>query len=273
MTDALPLWPDGIPASGIDPTCSDAERIAFVPTLEPVVVGSPGESRPAVVVLPGGGYHTHAAHECAPIARWLGGLGFATFVCRYRVAPHLHPAPLRDAERGIRIVRTRAHEWGVDPQRIGVLGFSAGGHCAATVSCFGQPGQPEHPDVIERVSGRPDATVLCYAVISFQPWGRHVGSMANLLGGNPDAALIRQLSLETAVTEQHPPTFLWSTVDDQVVSVFHSLHYAGALRRNNVPFAMHLYPNGPHGMGLAEQDSQVGGWKTACGDWFRSLGW
>lgn len=267
-----PLWPAGIPASGIDPSCTDEARLGFIPTIEPIVTGAPGEARPAVVVLPGGEYWTHADHEGAPVAQWLGSLGLAAVVARYRVYPHRHPGPLMDAERAIRTVRANAAAWGIDAKRVAVLGFSAGGHCAATVSCLGQPGRPDHPDVIERENGRPDAAVLCYPVISFQPWG-HAGSREALLGKNPDPELIRQLSLETAVSASTPPTFLWSTGDDPGVSIFNSLHYAGALRRHSVPFAMHVYPTGRHGLGLATDDAHVSKWTSACADWFRSLGW
>lgn len=272
MSAPEPLWPDGIPPSGIDPTCDDAARRDFVPTIEAVAPGARGEKRPAIVVLPGGGYGCHADHEGAPIAQWLHSLGLAAVVAKYRVWPHRHPGPLMDAERAVRTVRARADEWGVDSNRVGILGFSAGGHCAASCACLGQPGKPDHPDAVERFSGRPDAAILCYAVLSLQPWS-HNGTRDNLLGKGADAELVRQMSLENAVHDRHPPTFLWSTADDQAVSIFNSFHYAGALRRNGVPFAMHVYPNGPHGMGLAEKDAHVARWTAACADWLKSLGW
>jgi acetyl esterase/lipase len=270
MTDPIPLWPDGIPAVGTDPSCSDAERLAFVPTLTPVRVG--GDPRPAVVVLPGGGYWKHAPHESEPVAEWLASLGLATFVCRYRLHPVRHPGPLQDAQRALRLVRHRAAAWGVDPQRVAVLGFSAGGHLGATVSCLGQPGQTDHPDAVERQNGRPDAAVLCYPVISFQPWS-HSGSRKVLLGDNPGQDQLNLLSLENQVTERTCPTFLWHTSDDAGVSVHNSLHYAAALRRANVPFALHVYPKGRHGLGMAEQDPEVCRWTSACADWLRGLGW
>lgn len=272
MTDTLPLWPDGAPSSGIDPACTDELRLAARPTLTPVATGTADAPRPAIVVLPGGGYMGLAPHEAEPVAEWLGSLGLAAFVCRYRVWPNRHPAPLHDAERAIRTVRARAAEWGVDAKRVGILGFSAGGHCAASVSCLGQPGKPDHPDAIERENGRPDAAVLCYPVISFQPWS-HVGSRDNLLGKGADPELLRQLSLENAVHDRVPPTFLWSTADDAGVTVFNSLHYAGALRRHGVPFAMHIYPTGRHGLGLAQDLPHVRDWTTACASWLRALGW
>lgn len=272
MTEPLPLWPAGVPSAGLDPSCTDQARLDAVPTLTPVVRGAPGESRPAMIVLPGGGYRNLAPHEAEPVAEWLGSLGLATAVCRYRVWPNRHPAPLHDAERAIRLMRANAEAWGLDARRVGVLGFSAGGHLAASVSCLGQPGRPDHPDAIERHSGRPDAAVLCYPVISFQPWS-HVGSREALLGKDADPELLRQLSLENAVHDRVPPTFLWSTADDQGVSVFNSFHYAGALRRHNVPFAMSIYPTGRHGLGLAQDVPHVRDWTAACAAWLKSLGW
>ncbi len=272
MTEPIPLWPTGVPSVGIDPTCTDRALLEAVPMLTPVVTGAPGEKRPAIVVLPGGGYSHHADHEGVPVAEWLGSLGLAAVVCRYRVWPNRHPGPLHDAERAIRMVRANAEAWGIDATRVGVLGFSAGGHCAASVSCLGQPGRPDHPDAVERFSGRPDAAVLCYPVVSFQPWS-HGCSRDNLLGKAADPELVRQLSLENAVHDRVPPTFLWSTADDGGVSVFNSLHYAGALRRHGVPFAMHIYPTGNHGLGLAKNVPHVADWTAACASWLKSLGW
>ena len=272
MTEPIALWPAGVPSAGIDPSCTDPARLAAVPNLTPVAVGEPGERRAAIIVLPGGGYQNLAPHEAEPVAEWLASLGLAGLVCRYRVWPNRHPAPLQDAERAIRLVRANADAWGIDANRVGVLGFSAGGHCAASVSCLGQPGRPDHPDAVERHSGRPDAAVLCYPVISFQSWS-HTGSRDNLLGAGADPELVRQLSLENAVHDRVPPTFLWSTSDDAAVSVFNSFHYAGALRRNGVPFAMSIYPTGRHGLGLASDVPHVADWTGACAAWLRSLGW
>ncbi len=272
MTASIPLWPDGAPPTGLDPACTDVARLDQQPTLTPVTTGPAGGLRPAVIVLPGGGYNVLAPHEAEPIAEWLGSLGLASFVCRYRVWPNRHPAPLHDAERALRLVRARAAEWGVDPKRVAVLGFSAGGHCAATVSCHGQPGQPDHADPIERQNGRPDAAILCYPLISLQPWS-HAGSRERLLGRDADPELVRQLSLEFAVHDRCPPTFMWSTGDDTATPIFNNLHYAAALRRHGVPFALHIYPTGRHGLGLAQDVPHVRDWTGACASWLRSLGW
>lgn len=217
----------------------------------------------AVIICPGGGYAVRADHEGEPVAHWLNGIGLAAFVLHYRVAPARHPAPLRDAQRAIRLVRYRAREWNVDPARIAILGFSAGGHLAATAATSWDSGDPKANDPIERVSSRPDVLVLCYPVVSFGDRA-HIGSMHNLLGDDPPAELRSRLSAETQVTADTPPTFLWHTADDSAVSVDHSLLFAAALASRNVPFALHVYPRGVHGLGLAEDDPEVHSWTAHC---------
>lgn len=218
---------------------------------------------PAIVVLPGGGYRSLAPHEAEPIAGWLQGLGLAAFVLRYRVAPNRHPAPLDDVRMALRTVRERADEWHVDAARVGVLGFSAGGHLAASAATL-----------LARDGGLeagPDLAVLGYAVISFERYP-HQGSVTNLLGESPDPELLHQLSLETRVGAGTPPTFLWHTAADAAVAVEHSLLFAGALAEHGVPFGLHVYPDGRHGLGLAEGE-EAEGWTPACAAWLRGLGW
>ncbi|MFC4809401.1 alpha/beta hydrolase [Paenibacillus sp. GCM10023250] len=257
----IELWPEGAPfaAGG-----ADEDRPALTPY---PATGA----KSAVIVCPGGGYGMRAAHEGEPIARWLNGLGIAAFVLRYRVAPYKHPSPLLDAQRAIRCVRLRAEEYGIDPERIGILGFSAGGHLAASAATLYETGRPDADDPAERLSSRPNAAILCYPVISMGPDG-HAGSRANLLGPEPDAALIERLSAERQVTPDTPPTFLWHTSDDSVVPVENALLFASALRRAGVPFDLHVYEKGPHGMGLAEDDPHVSTWTAVCGEWLKRIG-
>jgi acetyl esterase/lipase len=224
-----------------------------------------------MVVCPGGGYRTRAAHEGAPVARWLNGLGVAAFVLDYRVAPHRHPAPLRDAQRAIRLVRHGLPGGGGPFERVGILGFSAGGHLAATSGTQYDRGAPGADDPVERASCRPDALVLCYPVISFGEH-RHHGSMVNLLGDGAPEELRRTLSAETRVTADTPPAFLWHTADDAGVPVENSLLFASALRRHGVPFALHVYPRGRHGLGLAEDDPVAGSWTGLCAHWLATEG-
>jgi acetyl esterase/lipase len=255
----LPLWPEVPHGAAGDP-----------PRLTPFLLDGPGP-HPAIVVCPGGGYRRRADHEGAPIARWLNGLGIAAIVLDYRVAPHRHPAPLDDARRAIQTVRARAAEWRVDPARVGLLGFSAGGHLAATAGTQFVGGDPVAADPVERQSSRPDLLVLCYPVITFGP-ERHEGSMLNLLGDDPPEEWRRALSAEQQVTRDTPPTFLWHTAEDGSVPVANSLLFARALADVDVPFAFHVFPKGRHGLGLAADDPIVGTWTTLCAAWLRDQG-
>lgn len=259
----VPLW------SG-EPPRFDSNREQEAPSLTPYLVAA---NRPygAVIVCPGGGYQGRAAHEGEPVARWLNSAGISAFVLNYRYAPYHHPVPLMDLQRAIRHVRHRAMEWTIDPNHIGVLGFSAGGHLASTAGTHFDNGKTGSDDPVERHSCRPDALVLCYPVISFGEY-RHDGSMRNLLGDSPEEALRQSLSNETQVTAETPPTFLWHTSDDEAVPVENSLLFARALRNAGVPFEMHIYPSGRHGLGLAEDDARVGAWPGTCASWLRDLG-
>jgi acetyl esterase/lipase len=248
-----------------------ADFSADIPAIEPYLL--PGDApRPVVIVLPGGGYNHRAAHEGEPIARWLNEIGLSAFVLTYRVAPYRHPVPLLDVQRAIRTVRCRASEFGVDAQRIGVLGFSAGGHLTSTAGTHFDAGDPTAADPVERVSSRPDALVLCYPVISFGEY-RHQGSCTTLLGENPPQEMIDLLSNEKQVTPQTPPTFLWHTANDGGVPVENSLLFAAALSRHKVPFDLHIFADGPHGVGLALDRPALAAWTQLCAAWFKELGW
>lgn len=227
---------------------------------------------PAVVVCPGGGYRRHAPHEGEPVARWLHGLGIGAFVLAYRVWPHHHPAPLEDARRAIQTIRRNADEWGVDRERVGVLGFSAGGHLASTIATHWDRGDPDAADPLERESCRPDAVVLCYPVVTFGPH-RHEGSMIALLGEDPPAYRRELLSNELQVRDDTPPAFIWHTADDGSVPVENSLLFANALRARRVPFELHVFPHGAHGLGMAEDEPPVRAWTDLCATWLRGLGW
>ena len=257
------LWPDGAPGAKGD-TPEDKPR------LTPYLVPGDGPHG-CVVVCPGGGYGGRAPHEGEPIARWLNSVGVSGFVLDYRVSPYRHPIPLNDAKRAIRTVRARASQWRIDPARVGILGFSAGGHLAASAATLFDKGDPGAADPIDRLSSRPDAAILCYPVISFGDF-RHHGSMVNLIGENPEPALRRQLSLENSVTAETPPTFLWHTSDDGGVPVDNSLLFAAALHKHKVPLALHVFPKGPHGMGLATGDPTVRQWTTLCAQWLKDIG-
>jgi acetyl esterase/lipase len=206
------------------------------------------------------------------VARRLNSLGVHAFVLSYRVAPYRHPYPLLDAQRAIRTVRNLAERWGVDRRRVGMLGFSAGGHLAATAGTHFDAGDAQAADPVERASCRPDLLVLCYAVITFQGPFRHEGSLRNLLGDNPPEELQLLLSNERQVNAETPPTFLWHTAEDAGVPPGNSLLFASALARHKVPFELHIFPQGRHGLGLAPDDPRVGAWTGLCATWLKERG-
>ncbi|GIO15081.1 beta-xylanase [Cohnella xylanilytica] len=257
------LWPEGAPfAAGT----TDEDRPAITPYL------LEGEGHPAVIVLPGGGYGMRAYHEGEPIALWLNSIGVSAFVLRYRVAPYRYPCALLDAQRAIRTVRHEAKRYGIDPRRVGILGFSAGGHAASSAATHYDAGRPDAEDEIERQSSRPDLAILCYPVITMRDPHTHEGSRANLLGPEPDPELVALMSNDEQVTSDTPPTFLWHTSDDGAVPVENSLQFAAALRKHGVPFDLHVYARGRHGLGLAEDDAHVRGWTDACASWLKYNG-
>jgi acetyl esterase/lipase len=261
--ERLLLWPNGTPNA-----LGEAEEDK--PTLVPYLVDG-GEPRAAVVVCPGGGYARRADHEGEPIALWLNTLGISAFVVHYRVAPYRHPNPLMDAQRAIRTVRHRAAEWNINPQRVGILGFSAGGHLASTAGTHYDFGNTESADPIERESSKPDLLVLCYPVITFGEHA-HAGSRLNLLGEMEPAELVELLSNEKRVNADTPPTFLWHTADDASVPVENAYLFAAALSRHQVPVELHVYESGRHGLGLAKEHPEAYTWSELCGNWLKKRG-
>jgi acetyl esterase/lipase len=206
-------------------------------------------------------------------ANYLNTLGIAAFVLRYRLGPaYHHPIELGDVQRAIRTVRSRAAEWHIASDRIGVMGFSAGGHLASSVSTHFDSGKADAPDPIDRASSRPDFAVLGYPVISFVEPFTHQGSKTNLLGENPDPVLARSLSSETQVTASTPPAFIYHTNADTVVPVENAVAYFLALRKAGVPAEMHVFKNGPHGTGLGQQDQALAEWPRLLANWLRVSG-
>jgi acetyl esterase/lipase len=254
-----PLYPHGAP-NAVGRESGD------VPTLTPYPANDPDGS--SVLVFPGGGYANLARHEGEPVAQWLGTLGVTAFVVHYRLGPrYRHPAMLQDAAYAVRTIRAMSREWKLDPTRIGVLGFSAGGHLAATISTQFDDGDPSSSDPIAKVSSRPDVSVLCYPVITLSGPSAHLGSRKRLLGDNPTPEQIDEMSAEKRVTAKTPPAFIFHTADDPGVPVENALMYASALRANKVPFELHIYEHGRHGVGLAKDDPILRTWTERCASW------
>ena len=262
--ETLPLWPDTSPKTARALDGDYASLSIFLPAANLQTA--------AVLVCPGGGYGFIANdHEGLQVARWLNGLGIAAFVLRYRHAPyHRHPAPLQDARRALRMVRAGAAIHGIDPARIGVMGFSAGGHLAASLSTHFDGGDPAAADPIERIGCRPDFTILAYPVITTYPPHGHLGSRNNLLGEDADPALIESMANERQVTAETPPAFLFHTDNDEGVPPENSVLYYLALKQAGVSAELHIYANGPHGVGLCPDNPVLGSWTERLADWLRA---
>ena len=228
----------------------------------------------AVVIAPGGGYQNLAMeHEGRQFAYWFNAMGVTAFVLKYRLGPRYHhPIELGDSQRAIRTVRARAAEFGIAGDRIGMMGFSAGGHLTSTAGTHFDNGKADASDSIERVSSRPDFLVLGYPVISFDPAITHAGSVRNLLGETPDPKLVEDLSNDLRVTPQTPPTFIFHTTNDGAVPVENSVRFYLALRKAQVPVEMHLFESGPHGVGMALNDAALSQWPQLLITWLRSRG-
>ncbi|HEY7329444.1 MAG TPA: alpha/beta hydrolase [Gemmataceae bacterium] len=261
------LWPHGAPgAIGMEERDKPSLTI-YLP---------PGDTAngTAIVVCPGGGYGALAVgHEGKDPAEWLNRQGVAAFVLRYRLGPRYHhPAPMEDAQRATRLVRSRAKEWNLDPKRIGIWGFSAGGHLASTVATHFDEGKPDAEEAIERVSCRPDFAILCYPVITMRLPITHGGSRRNLLGDKAQEALVSSLCNDEQVTEKTPPTFLFHTNEDAAVLPENSILFYQALRKKKVPAELHIYEKGPHGVGLAAGRGAVSAWPDQLAGWLRTRG-
>ena len=260
------LWSDGPPGLALDAPGSR-------PTLTLLRPPAGKASGAVVVVCPGGGYGGLAGHEAEPIAEWLNGLGITAVVLRYRLGPIFHhPAMLEDAGRAIRTTRANAALWNIDPTRVGIMGFSAGGHLASTAGTHFDAGNPQASDPIDQQSSRPDRMILIYPVISMKEPVTHGGSKRNLLGPDPSADLVTSLSNETQVKADTPPTFLAHTDADTAVPAENPLLFTLALRRARVPVELHLFEKGPHGLGLSRNTMPFSEWPGLCARWLEGQG-
>ena len=261
------LWPDGAPgALGT----GDADRPALT-LYQPNRTQATGT---LVVVCPGGGYQNLAMdHEGHQVARWFTSRGIAAAIVKYRLGPrYRHPAPLQDVLRAIRVVRSRAAELNVKPDRIGVMGFSAGGHLASSAATLFELPGARADDGLDAVSSRPDFAILGYPVIVFGADVTHKGSQRNLLGDAPAAELVTLLSTDRQVTARTPPTFLFHTSEDSGVPPQNSVAFYLALKNAGVPAELHIYEKGPHGVGLAPADRELSTWPDRMLGWMRGRG-
>jgi acetyl esterase/lipase len=266
-TQTFPLWDHGAPgALGNAP--EDTPTITVYQPLDATRTGT------AVVIAPGGGYGMLAAnHEGRQFANYFNGMEVTAFVLKYRLGPRYHhPIELGDAQRAIRWARAHAEQYGFRPDRVGIMGFSAGGHLASTAGTHFDEGKPNASDPIDRVSCRPDFLVLAYPVITMMQPYAHEGSVSNLLGNNASSELRKQLSNELNVTAQTPPTFLLSTSADTVVPPENTIAFYEALHKAGVPAEMHIFEKGPHGVGMDLEDPVLGVWPTLLTNWLRQRG-
>jgi acetyl esterase/lipase len=228
----------------------------------------------AVLVIPGGGYSNVVAdREGAAPAEWLAQRGVAAFVLHYRVAPYRYPAPIADAERAMRLVRSQADNFGFSPDRLGTWGFSAGGHIASILATFFDNGVPASADPVEHASDRPDFVILAYPVISMKPDFGHADSRQHLIGPMPDPEQVALLSAEDHVTPTSPPAFIFTTNDDDVVPSQNSMLYVAACQRSGVPVEFHMFEHGHHGVDLAEHLPPLHLWTLLLESWMRENQW
>ena len=265
--EVVRLWDGSAPGAK-----GDADE--DIPTLGLYPANPESSTGAAIVVCPGGGYRNLAMdHEGDQVAHWLNSFGVSAFVLKYRLGPkYNHPVELGDAQRALRYVRHNAAKFQIDANRVGIMGFSAGGHLASTAATHFDKGGPSASDPIDRHSSRPDFAILGYPVISFTTEFTHQGSKRNLLGENPDPKLVELLSNELQVTAATPPTFLFHTNEDTGVPPENSVLFYLALRRAGVPAELHIYERGRHGVGLAPTDKVLSSWPARLADWMYSRG-
>ena len=274
----IPIWPEGVP--GAKPNAGERRVVegrvynVQVPTLTYVAPEAGQATGTAVIICPGGGYARLAiTNEAGGVADRLHALGVAAFVLEYRLAEYGHPAPLQDVLRAIRFVRSKAAEFGVRPDRIGVMGASAGGHVAAAAATLFDAPEGRTGAGLDATSARPDFVALLYPVITMRDPFAHRDSRTNLLGANPPESLVAQMSLETQVTAKTPPVFLVHTAEDKSVPLENSVMFYQALRRAGVSAELHLYERGAHGFGMTQGLGPTSGWFLRFTEWMRAHGW
>jgi len=285
QTLTIKLWPDGIPGSITDP--SYVEKITTVdgritrcervvnPDLSVFLPAPDKANGAAVLICPGGGYGALAFdHEGNAIAKWLNDNGIAGIILKYRlpsdqIMKDKSTGPLQDAQEAMRVIRRNASDWKIDPGKVGVIGFSAGGHLASTLSTHYAEKVYE---VKDNSSARPDFSLLIYPVVSFDTTITHRGSRNNLIGIKPDARLVERFSNELQINNETPPAFLVHSADDKAVPVMNSIGYFRGLQKNNIPAELHVFQKGGHGYGLAPDRGTESSWPDLCINWMKQIG-
>ncbi|MGE9296058.1 MAG: alpha/beta hydrolase [Puniceicoccales bacterium] len=267
--ETIPLWPEGAPgALGDEP--DDIPTLAITFPAEGTAHGG------AVVICPGGGYQGLAMnHEGHAVAKWFNSIGYTAAVLQYRLPSkgYPHPAPMEDVQHAIQTLRSRSSEWGVDPDKVGVFGSSAGGHLASTAATHVLPADPDSSDPIKQVTSRPDFLVMLYPVISMNEEIAHKGSRRHLMGGSPTAELDELLSNDKQVTSDTPPTFIVHADDDRGVLPENSILFYLALREAKVPAELHIFKSGGHGFGIKDKAYRpVDDWPRLLEDWLKAEG-
>ena len=283
QNQVIPLWkkiPQEIKASDYqekeiikDGKVQSTSQVS-IPTVSIFFTKEIKQNQTAVIILPGGGYsHLAIDKEGTKVAEWLNSLGIVAFVLKYRLPSDLimtnkSVGPLQDAQEAMRIVRLNAAKWNIDPNKIGILGFSAGGHLASTLSTHYDERVYE---TSSKISARPDFSLLIYPVISMEDEITHKGSQTSLLGKNPSKDLIDSYSNEKKITAQTPPAFIVHATDDTAVLPENSINYYLALKKNGVTSELHLYEKGGHGFGLGVKDTSKF-WTKDCEEWLKTNG-
>ncbi|UII24433.1 alpha/beta hydrolase [Fulvivirga maritima] len=263
----MPLYPEGTP-NALGEKDKDTPMLYYYPA------AYEGELKSAVVICPGGGY-THLAMEKEgfKMAQWFNSFGVSAIVLRYRLGGdgYKNPVPLQDAQQALRVVRSKAKEWNIASEKVGIMGFSAGGHLASTVATHWDLGDPVAKDALQRISCRPDFVILGYPVVTMEDDFTHQGSKKALLGAQPEDKLVEDMSNEKQVNEKTPPTFIFHTYEDGAVPVQNSLQFYEAMVAAGVPGELHVYQKGGHGLGFGPESSSYFTWRETCSRWLKSI--
>ncbi|MBL3658016.1 alpha/beta hydrolase [Fulvivirga sediminis] len=263
----IALYPEGTP-NALGNKTKDIPMLYYYPS------AYEGVLKTAVVICPGGGY-THLAieKEGFKMAQWFNSFGVSAIVLKYRLGGdgYKNPVPLQDVQQALRVVRSKAEEWHIATEKVGVMGFSAGGHLASTVATHWDLGDPLAKDQLQRLSCRPDFVILGYPVVTMEDDFTHKGSKKALLGDEPDADLVKKLSNETQINEKTPPAFIFHTYEDGAVPVQNSLQFYSAMVAAGVPGELHIYQKGGHGLGFGPESSSYFTWRETCSRWLENI--